>query len=228
MTFRALIILLVCFIGCANSQSKTEDKESTALDETISCEAQPPVPFTHYPLTSDYLQGFMDSTIEFTQFYLIYDMNIDMNHHDIRKQRLTIMIRQNLEERTYLNMSLSNIESFYSYYTDKDIRQNFEYNIPENLITPILQMIQQQGDYYFNAEEYGGDESLEYYFGRQLGHVNHIALDIYPADRDIFTPKSVKAFCKGWDPGADPPEELMPLIDYIENVILPEMRQHPN
>jgi hypothetical protein len=36
-----------------------------------------------------------------------------------------------------------------------------------------------------------------------------------------------KSLVKGWEPGDNPPDELMPVINYIETVILPIMREHP-
>ncbi|MGY5877380.1 MAG: hypothetical protein RTU30_16630 [Candidatus Thorarchaeota archaeon] len=226
MKLEILIITLVCLIGCANSQIKTERTNDRTSEKSNESTSYGSGAFPHYPLTSTYYQDFMDSTIQFSKFKMLYNMDIDSEHQDAKIQRLVIAVRQDLVDDTISDFELLNVESFYSYYTE-DMYSTYEYDLPRSLVIPMLQLIQQNWDYYFDAEEYGGEESLEIYSGRQFGHRNFIEVDIYPPNRDIYTPFTAKAFCKGWDPGDDPPVELQPLVDYLENVILPEMRQHP-
>ena len=104
----------------------------------------------------------------------------------------------------------------------------YQFDPPKEFIMPIFNLIRQNPDHYFNAEEFGEEESLSFLSCKELGHYNVITLKIgLPGNRLDYRAK-YNAFCKGWDPGDDPPVELLPLINYIETVILPEMRQHPD
>ena len=84
-----------------------------------------------------------------------------------------------------------------------------------------------RSDYYFNAEEYGGEESLNIAGEGAYGHKNYITFTIEEPMIIPFTHSTVKTLCKGWNPGDSPPAELMPLINYLETVVIPEMRNHP-
>lgn len=226
MILEFITLIMICLMLCPNATKPADDGSNPTQAMDDECKYQFTA-FTHYPISSDYFQDIMDSNEQFTMFEIDYYMNIDPNHHDAKIQSLSVLANQIPIDGGVQNQSLCDIEQFEAYYTE-DMYSIYSCEIPDDLFLPALQLIQQQNDYYFNAEEYGEEESLTIVSGRQFGHVNYIMLYIYPADRDIYAPMSVNAFCKGWDPGDDPPAELMPLINYLETVILPEMRQHPD
>ena len=182
---------------------------------------------THYPFTQEYFEGFMDSEEEFTMIYFNYFMRSNSSHPDARWQRLDVEARYRYNGGTLLNFPLSEIDEFYSYYIDIDINQSYEHKIPSNLVIPMFQVILDNGNYFFNAEEFNGEETLEYGSITELGLQNRIIMQIYLPNQEQPELPTKRTFIKDWNIGDDPPEELMPLIDYLEDVILPEMRQHP-
>ncbi len=155
-------------------------------------------------------------------------MGSDPDHPDARRQyfRIHSPAELDIQNGIALGSLLSNIPNCAAYYDDLDSNDSFMLDLSDVLITPIFYLMQQD-DYYFNAEEYGGEEMLDMAIEYSFGHWNYIALRIEPPDAPLFAIVPVKTLCKGWDPGDDPPAELMPLINYLENVIIPEMHQHP-
>ena len=65
-------------------------KETQNTGESDLCKVLGPPSYPRFPITSDYFQGILDSTNEFSQIELIYYMNIAPGHHEVRKQNLTI------------------------------------------------------------------------------------------------------------------------------------------
>jgi len=181
------------------------------------------------PITQEYFDEFMESTLQFSIVYFEYCMSYDENNPNARKQVFRLNTPMEIDTSTNLirNRVLSDIIHSEAYYKDRDLSQAFRCDLSNNQVLKILQTMQSQGDYYFNAEEYGGEESLDIAMPRAFGHVNYITMTIEEPQLEPFDIPPHKTLCKGWDPGDDPPEELMPLINYLENVIFPEMRQHP-
>lgn len=222
-----VMIMFNCMCNNANSHVKSENRDSQKFEE---CVWQIPCTITHYPITPEYYQSFMNSEIEFSAFDLYYSVYDWDEHPNPRKQFLRICSYPfDRANNIHLDHTLSDI-AFYNWstYSDLDINQEFKYDLPAELVLPMLMEIQEDGDYFLNAEEYEGEESLEFYSFADWKPVNYISLMLSNPNMEIGDiPESKRAFIKHWPRDEDPPEELLPLIDFIENVILPEMRQHP-
>jgi len=216
-TKKYLVPLLFAVLFLSFSSDSSSD---TTLDI-------PPV-ITHYPITQEYFQGLIDLEEEFSSIELVYYMRKDTAHPDARQQKLVLFSRFIRDhEGNILNLNLSTVETYHTFYRDNDEQQTYIFDIPSELVIPMFHLIQQNGDYLFNAEEFNGEESLVYAYFHELGITNNVRLEIKPPDRIKFVFPDIKMFVKGWEIGEDPPEELMPLIDYLEEVIIPIVRQHP-
>jgi hypothetical protein len=159
-------------------------------------------------------------------------MGIDEEHMDVPYKGLAIDMQPDFtpNEENFLSKVLSEIQQYdvsYTYY-DYNSRtyQSFGCELPSNLIIPIFQLIQQE-DYYFNGDEFNGAESREIAQDIMFGHINFISMHIQQPDQPCGEQHVSKTFCKGWDPGDNPPQELMPVINYLENTIIPMLLEHP-
>jgi hypothetical protein len=218
----SIIILLAFTITCIDSNAKCDHKQFTNSCTFIDNDL-----YKRYPIQFAYFQNFINSDIEFTEIQFRYYMNICPGHHDVRKQYLRIHSDFKIIDNEYVDVILDSIQDYDSFYNDWNTKERYSVRLSRDLIIPMFELILDNADYLFNAEEYHGEEYLEYLSERELGFVNHLALEIFPDDRTIFEPTTSYSFIKGWNPGDDPPEGLMPLINYLENVIIPELRQHP-
>jgi hypothetical protein len=212
--------------GCSSSNAKeANNAKVTNTSETKDIS----YPYFEYnsPLTEQYYQQFMDSEMEFCQmsfYYVVYLEPPEAYNYGLNFFALTEYVNSEC-----VNQTLEDIEVFSATHDidDDSSLSYFEYKIPIEHIMPIFNLIQQNPGYYFNAEEYGEEESLSFVAGGELGNKNFVTLKIGLPGRTELSNHQFKAFSKGWDLGDDPPEELLPLIDYIENTILPIMREHP-
>jgi hypothetical protein len=187
-------------------------------------------------MTQEFFDGFMNSTNEFSMIYFYYYMGLDKNHLDVDEKGFGFRIQgERIHDGSkywFVNLKLNDIDYFISHYTyvDNNLTPNyksFKYDLPSNSVIPLFQIIQQNGQYLFNAAEYDGAESAEYRHEMQFGHRNNVALIIQKPNQSYNDQLLFKAFCKGWDPGENPPQELMPVINYLENTIIPILLEHP-
>ncbi|MCD6217538.1 hypothetical protein J7L05_06730 [bacterium] len=238
-----LIAILLTMSSCSGEKSSEQDLHSNSvarvvhnnqntvpdLTTDLASHNRPTPRIPREPITQEYFDEFIESTLQFSLLRFEYSMSYDENNPNARKQVFQLKIPMDIDNSTYLirNRVLSDIINYKAYYKDRNLAQRFKCLFPSNTILPIFQTIQSQGDYYFNAGEYGGEESLDIALPRAFGHVNYITMTIQEPELEPFDIPPHKTLCKGWDPGDDPPAELMPLIAYLESVIIPEMRQHP-
>jgi len=229
MPIRIIILLLfILFININNSDRKLI---GPGPDEHF------PKPFKHYPITFDYYQSFMSSNIGFIEFLITYRMNIDREHPDVRRQGISLRSPVAFEGDIYSGENaawkyfvLSEITSVTALYYDIDNNWTMYQtdDISMDYVSPILQMFRQNPTYFFSGDEYNGQEYIEAVMPYDFGHINYVSFELdISAPLMNHTEMIFKSLVKGWDPGDDPPAELMPVIDYIETVILPIMRQHP-
>ena len=117
--------------------------------------------------------------------------------------------------------------SFYAFYqrlTPPSTVDRYKCELPTETIISILKMIPEKGEYYFNCDEYKGRTSIEIESDNDFGHDNFFSLHIdlpNQTDNRKFVSQTI---CKGWSPGTEPPEELKPLMDYLENTIIPAIK----
>lgn len=202
----------------------------SAADEAPACE--PPVihPDTHFPVTAEYFQQFMNGEAEFSWIKIYYNIGLSPYCDDLPE--LSMVLESNYDftdEMYWVDMTLNELEFFIGDLYDTD--QKFYcagYTIDENIM-PIFEIIQNDLNYYCNAEEYNGEDSVEFINPWEMGieFKNYIQITFYPPDISFYNCPPLKSIIKGWNPCDDPPEELMPLINYMEDVILPIARQHP-
>lgn len=238
-----LIVVSITSLSCSDEKSGAGNLDSVKLERAsnikqstaqvppteLASKNRPTPRIPREPITEEYFDDFMESTLQFSLVWFEYCMSYDENNPNARNQAFHLDIPMEIDSITDLirNRALSDINQYESFYKDRDINQRFNCILPPNIILPIFQTMQSQSDYYFNAEEYGGEEILDIALPRAFGHVNYITFTIQEPELEPFDIPPHKTLCKGWDPGVDPPEELMPLIDYLEGVIIPEMRNHP-
>jgi len=236
MNFRIIILLIfIISFNLMNNKINNNDDANNAGRKDIIEEL--PGPFKHYPITSDYYQSFMNSNTGFIEFFITYRMSATPEHPDARSHNITLRSPVAFEgtPNDYGNwrwkyLVLSEITSVAALY--KDIDNNWaHYKIDDlsmDYISPILQMFQQNPTYFFNGGEYNGQQYFECAMPHDFGHINYVSFELNISAPLISHSEMIfKSLVKGWDPGDDPPAELMPVIDYIETVILPIMRQHP-
>ena len=240
--FLAVLIILIPFVAGSCEGAKTRHNDSNLgstnnTDKSIENlkddgafleDAPMPSPMSIMePLTVDYYQDFLNSIVEFPRIYLNYGTGIDEEHlYEITQVLGINTYAVNLDEIFFANLTLDDIDIFEAYYGDNEWH-SFKFDLNKTLLMPLFDLFLAQPDYFFNGNEYGGEENLLIGVGSDFGHRNFITLRIYLPDQIRSTTGTAKAFCKGWDPGDDPPVELIPILDYLENVILPEMRNHP-
>ncbi len=245
MLLLLLIVVSVASFSCSDEKSSEQDlnynnkervnnnKQSAppVLTTDLASHNRPTPRIPREPITQEYFVDFMESTLQFSLLRFEYSMSYDEDNPNARKQVFQLKIPMEIDNSTDLirNRVLSEIIHYEAYYKDKDgdLAQRFKCLLPSNIILPIFQTMQSQGGYYFNAEEYGGEESLDIALPRAFGHVNYITMTIQEPELEPFDIPPHKTLCKGWNPSEEPPEELMPLIYYLESVIIPEMHQHP-
>jgi hypothetical protein len=238
-----LIVVPVASFSCSDKKSNEQDLHSNSV-ERINNNNQNPMPdsesslaskkhptpcIPREPITQEYFDDFMESTLSFSQFRLTYFMSANEEHPDAREQFFTIHSPIKMDNSTFalINQILSEITMYESHYIDLDTDASYDYELSTNLVSPIFQIMQTQGVYYFNAEEFAGEPSRVIGIESSFGHINYISMTFEETQLEAFDIPPHKTLCKGWDPGDDPPAELMPLIAYLESVIIPEMRQHP-
>ena len=196
------------------------------------CPPPTPNPVTHNPITSEFYNQFMNSEVEFTKIEIRYSMGQAPGYGHLRDQRLFMESNTDITDDMYwVNMTLTDLEFFIAHYSDWDVTPHFYhagYTIEDDML-PIFQLVQANLDYYCNAEEYNGEESIEFINPWEMGieFKNYVMLSFYPPDVNFWACPPLKSFVKGWHPGEAPPEELMPLIDYLEAEIIPIARLHP-
>jgi len=213
-----------------NSTGKRGEKKAETFSESMALRAPQ---LTRIPITLDFFQNFLNSNQVFSWVQIIYRMGIDDEHLEARRVGVQIsspIVFSNTKTEDWADRVLSEIDYYSSTYGEGDepTRYECEFDLGSNFVSPIYQFILDQHGYYFNPTEYQGNPSLEIAMEYEFGHECFVAMNIYPHD-DIPRrfPRPVRTFCKGWDPGSNPPPELMPLINYLETVIIPELRQHP-
>ena len=190
-------------------------------------------PDTHYPVTSEFYMQFMNAQTEFSSIQLFYYLGLSSMCDD--EQVLDLLLDSNYdfdEDDYWVDMTIEDLAFFIGYYSDLDICSPqciTGYSIDE-YIMPLFEIIEDDLEYYCNAEEYGEEDSLEFISPRELGFDFgcYVMMVFYPPDIRMNDSPPLKAFIKGWHPCDDPPVELMPLIDYLEEVIIPIARQHPD
>ncbi len=243
MLLLLLIVVSVASFSCSDGKSSegnldsdnveraNNNKQSTPSDlpNELASHNRPTPRIPREPITEEYFDEFMVSTLQFSLVWLEYSMSYDEDNPNARKQSFRLTNPMEIDNSTDLirNRVLSDIILYEAYYNDRDLSQAFRCNLSSSQALVIFQTMQSQGGYYFNAVEYGGEESLDIALPRAFGHVNYITMTIQEPELEPFDIPPHKTLCKGWDPGDDPPAELVPLINYLENVIFPEMRQHP-
>jgi hypothetical protein len=224
-----IILIFACtlIIGCSSSDANDKIDEKLP-SSTSNGDVHIPIYETNYPLTAQYFQQFLNSEIQFCGLVFSYSFYYTMPGSDGYNYSFDSFAKY--ENDLCIDKILSEIETVYTLLDGMENGElfSYQYDPPKEFIMPIFNLISQNPDYYFNGEEYGEEESLSFLSGKELGHYNVITLKIgLPGNRFDYRAK-YNAFCKGWDPGDDPPAELLPLINYIESTILPEMRQHPD
>ena len=232
---RTLIIFLMVFIliSCKSKDEvivRDDNKDHNNQKYNNTCKIYSGDSTTREPITLQYFTDFCNSSSQFSVTYFKYVMDSTEEHPDAERKGLYISSRVLVDEnRNYTSRILSEINDFDSVYDDWSNNQVFETNLPKNYLLNIYQIINTGSSYYFNASEYGGEQSLGIGIEFAFGHRNYITMSIYLPDNDPEPgfPQTAKTFCKGWDPGNPPPTELMPLINYLESVVIPEMRLHP-
>jgi len=234
-----MLLLIILAVSCQhdsnlsdskNSTGKKEGNNASSFSESRSLSAPQ---ITRIPITLDFFQNFLNSNQVFSWVQIIYRMGIDDEHLEARRVGVQIsspIVFSNTKTEDWADRVLSEIDYYSSTYGEGDepTRYECEFDLGSNFVSPIYQFILDQHGYYFNPTEYQGNPSLEIAMEYEFGHECFVAMNIYPHD-DIPRrfPRPVRTFCKGWDPGSNPPPELMPLINYLETVIIPELRQHP-
>ena len=233
-----LILSVIC--SCENHENgNVNTKSSSNNKKVLQSENSQGDYFTHgaqitrIPITLDFFQNFLNSNQVFSWVQIIYRMGIDDEHLEARRVGVQIsspIVFSNTKTEDWADRVLSEIDYYSSTYGEGDepTRYECEFDLGSNFISPIYQFILDQHGYYFNPTEYQGNPSLEIAMEYEFGHECFVAMNIYPHDNiPRRFPRPVRTFCKGWDPGSNPPPELMPLINYLETVIIPELRQHP-
>ena len=187
-------------------------------------------PFDNYPITPAYFQDFLDSLEPFSSVFIVYYMAGSPDYpNDVRQVLKIDSLREvDQENEIIVNKTLSSISEYGSTYRDWDNEIFYLFDeLPASFVQPIYSILQEQEDYYFNAAEYDGEASIYIDSGLELSHKNMIELTIFFPDLTFHSDLEAYYINKGWDPGENPPEELMPLINYLETVIIPELRNHP-
>ena len=217
-TLRTLTILL--FFG------------TILMSKQISA-CEPPViyPSVYYPISESYFLSFMASEVEFSNIAIIYSMGIAPGYPDKRDQYLFIQSNTKTDgDNNWINMYFNEIEHYIADYKDSDIPQFYHSGHSTDELIPFFSLISADIDYFCSGSEYGENEYLEFVQPYQvlgLDYKNYIMFAVYPPDKPPFALSPVKAFIKGWHPSDDPPEELLPLIDFFEAEIIPIAREHP-
>lgn len=197
-----------------NIVSKNDDQKSDWLPTPV---------YTREPMTSEYFNNFLDSTESFSDIGFVYMLGYDPEFPNEPQKwiRISIDVKTGIDENYLLNQSLQEIEVFNGIYYDGIEWKSYKCSLSQENVMPIFHFIQGNADFYFNAVEYNGEESLDYALERSFGHEDYISMSIFQPDQPAYETGTSKTFCKGWDPGDDPPEELLPLINYLEETIIP-------
>jgi len=240
MKYLNIIFLLIVMISLAICcQKDFNDNKNNQERKETGFQKEAPIPAdlnTYEPMTQEYFDGFMNSTNEFSIIYFYYYTGLDSNHLDAEEKVFGFNIQgEQIHDGTkyrFVNKKLNEIDYYISDYTYIDINstpnyKSYSHDLTPDLIIPLFQIIQQNGDYLFNAAEYNGAERVEYRHEMQFGYRNNVVLKIQQPDQPENNERVFKAFCKGWNPGEEPPAELMPVINYLENTIIPILLQHP-
>ena len=191
----------------------------------------PPIyPDTFYPITGEYYEGFMNAEIETTWIEIVYWMGTSPECREVRDQHIILRSNYDFDDDLYwINMTINEVEFFIADYSDGDINQDYCAGFSMDELMPFFLLVDQNPDYFFNAEEYGEEESLEFTNPWDMGwdFKNSIMLSFYAPDREFSQDLPLKSFIKGWHPCDDPPAELLSLINFFETVIIPIAREHP-
>jgi hypothetical protein len=207
------------------SENKYEEVEKQI---SLSSEGGEFIIWLHYPMTEEYFNQFLNSQTQFSYITFGYMISPDPSNWDLQTKLFDFNIGNNADsnEEMFINYALNDVIYYPSHYFDESMNTSFSYELSSNLIQPIYGFVSQNPDYYFSGEEFHGEECLNTGVGSDFGHSCFITLSIQAPDCPIEN-CPCKAFCKGWNANENPPEELIPLINYLENVIIPKMRQHP-
>ena len=194
--------------------------------------AYPPpefVPDIHYPITSEYYQNIFNLDTEISEIVIRYRMGTAPSLINAREQALILSSKVDYEGDFYRNKNLDEIEYYIGYYDDFNISQFYSAGYSNEEIKPIFQLIMNDITYFCNGEEYGDDDFLKFVTPWELGieFKSYVMVTFYPADRDYYIHCPVNSIIKGWHPADDPPVELLPLINFFENEIIPIAREHP-
>ena len=215
-----MLILALSVVACSKKKEK------------LPMPSEPEIPKrTCERMTQDYFNGFMDSSNEFTDILIVYS-NISGESPDKSPSDLLMISfhsgRYNPSDKksTLENKNLSEITSFNAYYshlTPPSIHDMYKCELPPETIKLILDMIREKGDYYFNGDEYKGTDSVEIEVDNDFGYDRYFALHIRKPNQEPGEKYITKTIYKGWGAGKEPPEELKPMIEYIEGTIFPAM-----
>jgi hypothetical protein len=238
------IITLIFITSCSNNSDgsnrinpsyneKIDEQKAGVIpirDEQILRDDSPSCLFTVEPISESYLNGIIESTIEYSTILFSYAIISHPGQPEIREYWLDIHNRNtlNLAGDMRLNQTISGSQFYDSNYYDVDEHDSFEMEISTDRFSHILNIIYTQRNYYLNPYEYHGEESLSIHTPSSFDHKTcYIYLEIEAPDFDPNEDPPCYALCKSWNPGENPPAELSDLIDYLEDVIIPEIRQHP-
>lgn len=206
------------------SPSTRKEKGISLKDKDFPASAM----LTRTPIETEYYNGFMNSSIQFSQLEFFYVLNNVMLNEDYSLRYFEISVPPSFDPTTQqlYDITLSELQNFKGHYLNRtgSIIQKSHCGLSSEVVLNLLQMIQSQGTYYFNAAEYNGQPSFEAGSELEFGYYNYVAMNIYAPGQEPYVIPPIRTFCKGWDPGDNPPAELMPVINYIENTIIPYMR----
>ena len=200
-------------------------------DETLACEPPPVYPHTYIPLTAEYFQRFINGEEEVSKLEIQYTLGISSSCPEAKGFRLSLVSKFDWDEdKFWIDMTYDELEYFAGLLYDTD--QHFYYAgfLIEAEMLSFFQIIENNPEYFCDGEEYGGEESVDFIDPLELGmdFKCYIMIIIYPPDILYSDDPPRKAIIKGWDPCGNPPEELLPLKNFLDSVILPEMRLHPD
>jgi len=223
MKYAITIIMLIFALSVVACSKKKEN---------LPMPSEPEIPKrTCERMTQDYFNGFMDSSNGFIGIMIVYS-NISGESPDKSPSDLLMISfksgRYDPSDKTstYENKNLSEITSFNAYrshLTPPSTHDSYRCELPPETIKLILDMIREKGDYYFNGDEYKGKDSVEIEVDNDFGYDRYFALHIRKPNQVPGEKYITKTVYKGWGAGKEPPEELKPMIEYIEGTIFPAM-----
>ena len=175
-----ILLIAIVLLNTGATQKQNADSDSNQLN----MHGVPPYyQYNHYPIPIDYYQEIMNFSVGFNRIKIKYYMGISDEYPDARNQGLSFSSRLQRENGEIISITLDEIDYFPGRYVDTDNRQCFYYSLPSEIVMPIFLIIQSQSDYYFNAEEFEGEESLLFGSPMDIGIKNHIMLSIEPSDK---------------------------------------------